>query len=214
MKLKQILTEAPPLPDDWDKEVYKPQVSFAKKLRYAQERAKKVGTGSSRVAFNIEHEGRPTVLKIAKNKKGLAQNEFESQIFSDYYILGLGITIPMIDYDEEHDPAQWIHTELAQKIKPNQFKQFFGVDHHTLPYMIDHATGKSRRHSIPPEWDELINNEDSPHHDYISAMVNICGNYDIPSGDFGRLANWGLFKGRPVIIDLGHSQEVMKTHYS
>ena len=72
MKLHEILSEAP-LPDDWDKSAYKSDKSFASQLRYAQERAKKIGAGSSRVAFEIEHQGRPTVLKIAKNKKGLAQ---------------------------------------------------------------------------------------------------------------------------------------------
>jgi len=213
MKLNRILMEVP-LPSDWDKEVYKPQVSFAKKIRYAQERAKKVGTGSSRVAFVIEYQGRPTVLKIAKNKKGVDQNEHEANTFGDYYVQDLGITIPMIDYDEANDPAQWIHTEFAQKIKPNQFKQFFGVDHHTLPTMIDHGTGKSRTNNYPPAWDDLMWNEDSPHHDYNNALVNLCGNYDIPSGDFGRLANWGLFKNRPVIIDLGLSNDIFKTHYS
>lgn len=204
-----------PLPDDWDKDVYNPTVSFAQQIRYATERASKVGTGSARVAFNIAYQGRPTVLKIAKNKKGLAQNEHEANTFGDYYVKDLGITIPMIDYDEANDPARWIHTELAQKIKPNQFKQFFGVPHGDIPVVIDQGTGNVKlksRHK--DEYEEILWNEDNPHHNYISALVNLCGNYDIPPGDFGRLANWGLYKSRPVIIDLGLSTEIYKLHYS
>ena len=86
MKLKNIITEVP-LPSDWDDSQYKSHVPFAKRIRYAKARAKQVGVGSSRVAFVVPYQGRDTVLKIAKNKKGMAQNDYESQMFSDYYEL-------------------------------------------------------------------------------------------------------------------------------
>lgn len=214
MKINQILKEAPPLPDDWDKEVYnKPNASFASQLRYATERAKKAGTGSSRVAFDIQYQGRVTVLKIAKNKKGLAQNEFESQMLEDYYYKGLGLAIPLIDYDEENDPPRWIHMEKAEKMKPNQWKQFFGgISHYEMPRLIDHFTGQKRL-SLSPQSEEKYNQyyEDN---DYFNALVDIAGNYGMPSGDFGRLSNWGVYQGKPVIIDIGHSQEVISKHYS
>ena len=62
--IKKIIMEAP-LPDDWDHSTYTHGKSFASKLKYATDRASKVGTGSSRVAFLIEYQGRQTVLKIA-----------------------------------------------------------------------------------------------------------------------------------------------------
>ena len=213
MKLNQIIYETP-LPDDWDKDVYKDNKSFAKRIRYAQERAKKIGTGSSRVAFIIEYEGRPTVLKIAKNKKGIAQNDFESQMFEDYYFIGMGISIPMIDYDEENEIPTWIHTEKAEKMKPNQFKQFFGgYNPYDLIYLVDGFTGKHPNIRLNIEESEIAEelNEDN---EYFSSMVQILGNYDIPSGDFTRLANWGVYKGKPVIIDIGHSSDVITQYYS
>jgi len=219
MKVKEILVEVP-LPDDWDKEVYKPNVSFAKQLRYATERAQKIGTGSSRVAFIIEYQGRPTVLKIAKNQKGIAQNDFESQMFDDYYFSDLGISIPMIDYDEENEYPRWIHTEKAEKMKPNQFKKFFGVSHNDVVAMVEHGAGQSRLNpdynkEVLSAYEEIINDEDHPSHDFVSALINIVGNYtNIAPGDFGRLANWGVYQGRPAIIDIGHSQDVMTKYYS
>jgi len=63
MKIQELLQETP-LPDDWDKSKYKSHNSFASRIRYATERAKKIGTGSSRIAFETEYEGRPTILKI------------------------------------------------------------------------------------------------------------------------------------------------------
>jgi len=214
MKIKEILVEVP-LPDDWDKEVYKPNVSFAKQIRYAQERAKKIGTGSSRVAFVVEYQGRPSVLKIAKNRKGLAQNDFEANMFDDYYFTGMGISIPMIDFDEANDPPHWIHTEKAEKMKPTQFKKFFGVPHTQILDLINHGTGRSRGNNANTKvFEEILSDEDHPNHEYAYALVNIVGNYDIPPGDFSRLANWGIYKNKPAIIDIGHSQDVITQYYS
>jgi len=214
MKISELLSEAP-LPDDWDKSVYKPQTSFAQRIRYAQERAKKMGAGSSRVAFEIEYEGRPTILKIAKNKKGLAQNEFEAQMFSDYYATGLGITIPMIDYDEEHEQPTWIHTEKAEKIAPQSFKRIFGFTPEVLARYVDWATGKLHNRITGEEeqlFNEIVNDEDK--YELLHSLVDLVGNYGLPMGDFTRAANWGMYKGHPVIIDLGLSQDVYKQHYS
>jgi hypothetical protein len=39
------------------------------------------------------------------------------------------------------------------------------------------------------------------------------GDFDIMAGDLQRLANWGLYKGHPVIIDLGFDSSIYKSHY-
>ncbi len=220
MKLNKILMEVP-LPDDWDKEVYQRgrgqdhrKSSYANMIRYARDRAKRLGGGSSRIAFMIEYEGRPTALKIAKNAKGLAQNDFESQMLEDYYYKDLGLAIPLIDYDEDNDPPVWIHTEMAEKMKPSQFKKFMGgLDEFNLLRFIDYFTGKGTYtkpdSDVLEKWEQLY--EDN---EYLNALVDICGNYNIPPADFGRVANWGIFKGKPVIIDIGHSSDVMTKYYS
>jgi len=212
MKIKEIIREAP-LPDDWDKSTYSSNVSFAKRVKYAQERAAKLGTGSSRIAFEIPYENRPTVLKIAKNKKGIAQNEYEAQMFDDYYVTNMGITIPMIDYDEENDPPTWIHVEKAEKMKPTQFKQFFnGLQPNEMIHLVKYMTGKWNIR-VDDETKEKYN-EIYESNETISNLVEIVGNYDIEPGDFERLANWGIYKNQPVIIDIGASSAVIKQHYS
>ncbi len=214
MKISDLTTplHEAPLPPDWDKETFSPRGSFRKQLAYAMDRASKVGTGSGRVAFNIQYEGRPTVLKIAKNQKGLAQNEYEAQTLSEYMIKDTGLFIPMIDYDEENDPPRWIHTELAKKMTPNQFKKFFGISHLELDTLLAYGTGQSHlikwRKYDPDVFDQLIENNET-----LYDLVNIVGNYGMPFGDFTRLANWGIFQGRPVIIDLGVSQGVWDQYY-
>ena len=209
MKLHELLNEAP-LPDDWDKSAYKSNTSFASRLRYAKERAKRIGGGSSRVAFEIEYQGRPTILKIAKNKKGLAQNDYEASILHDYT---LTIGIPMIDYDEENDPPTWIHTEKAEKMKPTQFKKFFnGLTPDEMIHLVRYMVGKEGIR-VSPEVEERYN-EIYEDNETISELVSIIGNYDISPNEFSMLSNWGIYNGEPVLIDVGGSSQVIAQHYS
>ena len=119
MKANEITTEAP-LPPDWDEKQYQRGSSFKSRLAYALDRAKKIGSGSSRVAVTIEYQGRPTVLKIAKNTRGLGQNGAEASILNDGYARLMGILIPLIDYDKQNPKPTWLHTELAQRASKQQ----------------------------------------------------------------------------------------------
>jgi len=209
---EQFLNEGP-LPDQWDKEVYTPKTSFAKKIKYAVERAKKMGTGSSRVAFEVEYEGRPTILKIAKNDKGLAQNSKEA----DYGLYNMypDITIPLIDYDEKHDEPVWIHFEKAEKLTKPLFKKMTGFafdDFANLLINDEHRrNGKPSfyQRSISPEETKRI--EDS---ELYYDVVSLLGNFDILANDLSRLANWGIYQNRPVIIDLGFRPDVAQQFYN
>jgi len=213
LSFKNYLIEMP-VPADWDKKKLGGRNSFASQIKYAKERAQQIGAGSSRVAFVVPYEGRQTVLKIAKNKKGLAQNEHEAGMFSDWFLKGLGITIPMIDYDEDSITPSWIHTEFATKAKPTDFVRATGL---TIDKLIKYAQlgcGKVRpagdqEKAWYQEWQEKLEENE-----LASGLIDLIGNYDLPVGDFTRVANWGIYDGSPVIIDLGLSQDIMTSLYS
>lgn len=213
MRLSDIIREAP-LPGDWDKSAYTKEKSFASRLRYATARAKKLGTGSSRVAFEIEYQGRPTVLKIAKNKKGMAQNEYEIRVLRDWYVVDMGITIPMIDSDEiDEDNQTWLHTEKAEKMTPTVFKSHMGgMDDRELMVFIQWSIGSRDNPphgmSIEEAWALLDDNET------LYSLMNFAGSYDVHAGDLSSRNNWGLYNGSPVLIDVGLSSEIMKNYYS
>jgi hypothetical protein len=214
MKIQDLILLEMPMPADWDKSKFTDRGSFAKQLAYAMERAPKIGSGSSRVAFEIPYEGRKTVLKIAKNGKGLAQNEHEAQMLNDYYLKGLGIVIPVIDYDEQSHMPRWIHTEFANKAKDSDFMKACGLNLADAIRMSEFLSGKERpRNPQEQAWynehaDRLEDNE------FIHAFVDLIGNYDLPVGDFRRLANWGIYNGSPVVIDIGVNNEVWASHYA
>lgn len=209
MKIQSLL-EAP-LPDDWDSAMYNERVPFSRRVKYAQERAKKIGSGSSRVAFVIPYQGRDTVLKIAKNAKGIAQNSEESTLLNDWYLSKLNIVIPMIDYDEANSEPTWIHTEFANKIKNSDFKRICGVGLEELIAYCDSTSGRRTKSLSYRSYDFSKINEES---DFVQSMVDFIGNYThIPVEDLMRLANWGMYQGRPVIIDIGYTDDVVKLYY-
>ena len=213
MKISDLTTplHEAPLPPDWEKEKFSPATSHAARIRYAVAQAqKKVGAGSGRVAVQIPYEGRPTILKVAKNKKGLAQNEFEARMLDDGYVETLGITIPMIDHDQENDPPVWIHTEMAEKMTAAKFRKLFNISHTDFHWLLMYANGEFPNigHGREAWFQELMEEND-----YVASVVDLVTNFGIPPGDFGRTANWGIFKGRPVIVDLGLSSDVLQQHY-
>lgn len=192
-----ILTEAP-LPSDWDSEIYDPRVPFKTRVEYAKARAEQVGRGSSRVAFKINYQGRPTVLKVAMNYKGMKQNEAEAELLNDWYLKGLKVTIPMIDYDERSNMPTWIHTEFAQKANRSVLRKFLaGTDvSDVVLYLVSQFGARHYRSiELPPATLET---------DLFQALEEIAGNYGSTMvEDLGRPANWGIYKGKPVIIDVG-----------
>jgi hypothetical protein len=201
----KILKEVP-IPDDWDRsKLAKSGNSFKAILDYAKSKAKKIGTGSSRVAFIIPYQGRETVLKIAKNQKGIVQNEQEIDLFfKDSYFEKYNIVIPGIDYDE-NDPPIWIHVEKAEKMTESAFKRIIGIGLFEAVQCAKYIAGEeSRVYNISESnfrrlmgevKDENFINELA---DFISSYHNI-----VTIGDLVTPNNWGVYKGKPVIIDIG-----------
>lgn len=205
------LTEAP-LPDDWDAAIYSPNVSFKKRVEYAKSKAQKIGTGSSRIAFKIPYEGRDTVLKIAKNRKGMSQNEAEAQMLSDWYVDSLGLFIPMIDYDE--DGLTWIHTEYAPQVKSDaQFESLTGFDMVKVIKYLQALERSSRgRGDRPKHSDYQL--PDPEENEMLGSLVDFTSNHPGGEflGDYNTPRNWGVYNGMPVIIDAGWDESTAKLY--
>lgn len=240
--------EAPPLPDDWNKDEFKrknesgKKISFTSILKYAKSKAKKLGQGSSRVAFIIPYQGRETVLKIAKNIKGEEQNAVEAD-YGMHRMYGdseTGILIPLIDYDEDNEMPLWLNFEKADKITESQFKSWLNTEI-TIDQMKNGVLQKDQKikigfvefsmmlvnqfdrqirgvgdRSLSPNAIRMFDALDQESNAYklISEVVDFCGNFDIIPGDFTTIKNWGMWKERPVIIDMGFSSKVKDIYFN
>lgn len=220
MRAKQFINEVP-LPPDWDPEKLNLRQTYKDRLKYALDRAKRLGGGSSRVAMTIEYEGRPTALKVAKNAKGLAQNEAEIEILEDYYVGKLPIVIPLIDYDKANNRPVWLQTEIAKKVQGHTLmKMLHTPSMWLLTNQVRNISGKRSPHDMDDEkikkyFFETHNNLWKPTEEgwnifrqYSEELAELVMSSTLDSGDLQNPANWGVYKGRPVVIDLGFTDEV------
>ena len=211
------ISEAP-LPPDWDEQamVARKGTTIKSRLDYALERAHRLGSGSSRVAMIIPHQGRDTVLKVAKNRKGLAQNAEEVSILGDGYFSQQGILIPLIDYAEGPE-VTWLQTEMAWPISGNAgLTKLLGGDVRMLLEYVDTYNNKFRRSRANnvEQYREIIMQEVLPgrEEDFITLAEKL---YDLQQGtaidlvDLIQVENWGFYKGKPVIIDAGYAGSVI-----
>lgn len=199
MRMKEFLSEAP-LPDDWDhgQMVARPGTTIKSRLDYALERAQRIGQGSSRVALVIEFQGRPTVLKVAKNRKGMAQNLEEVDILSDGYFSKLGILIPLIDYDQSGS-VSWLQTEMAAPFKSREaLAAALGCD---IMKLLEY----SRRIGMgfSDEFYDVAPERRADVQELATSLDDLANNSTLDLEDCMQPSNWGMYQGRPVIIDAG-----------
>lgn len=222
MPLKELLAKVSPeqdldemaLPADWDPTALGHDKTFKSRLEYALQRVRRLGGGSSRVAFVIPDQGRSTVLKIAKNRKGLAQNQAEADILDDGYIGKLDIVIPLVDYDKTNREPVWVQTELAQKVrepalckllKCKNLTQFVGYAN----YLIGGRNGHMWKTAPTVLANSGFSEQDiETFKEYASELGDLVSSSGALIVDFQHASNWGIYNGRPVIIDVGFTENV------
>ena len=208
------------LPADWDPTALGHDKTFKSRLEYALERAPKIGSGSSRTAFIIPDNGRETVLKIAKNKKGMAQNEAEVDILEDGYMGKMDIVIPLIDYDRTNPIPVWIQTEKANKLNKKRLEQLLycdELDNGLDDFMGAVASILGQRHSWVPTMKQvkqdledttLSQEEIDVFFEYVNEVATLISSSSLLIDDLYNTGNWGEYQGKPVIIDLGFTEAV------
>ena len=232
MKLSTVLLEAP-LPDDWDKSIYSENIPFSERIQYAKKRAKVVGIGSSRVAFEIPYEGRKTVLKIALTSAGVEQNREEAKVLSDDTVKQSKLFIPLIDFDKENgDKPTWIHVEYGEganldKDSP-KFQQYFGISFRGLQTLLHfyYEHNELFPSLFPKRILKICDEELASGADlsavckklagYFKSLMDVCTKhrlelFELISPTNGHQIVW--YKDHPVICDVGFTRDIWIKHY-
>lgn len=198
-------------PDTFNMEEFKQMPSFRQRIEYCQRNLQRLSSGSARIVYKIDNG---TVLKLAKNQKGIAQNEVEGQ--PDYYRDSIGLFAEVYDRDENY---LWIEMQLARKAKPSDFQRLAGVDYDTVCKWIDYC---DPRHKYRPYKDifetERFQN-DFDEYGLLAKLQDYIGNYNVPIGDLRRLSSWGVVIDKDgeedlVIIDYGLDDYVFNNFYN
>ena len=198
-------------PQGFSLEEFKKINGFAGKVRYASKHlGNPIGQGTSRVVYRVDNT---KVLKLAKNRKGVAQNEVETTWgnFSYYHDIIAKI------FDADYDGNLWVEMELATRATKPDFKRLWGVDFKYLDqYLTNREEEKNKKgrfyHLEPEITEEFDLNE------YVGDLVGFMYDFNGMASDLGKLSSYGIVH-RPmgeylVVIDYGFNNDVWKGYYS
>lgn len=218
--LSEALDEAT-YPDTFSLEEFNNINSFAGRVRYCKERLKYLGKGSARIVFQIDDS---TVLKLAYNQKGIAQNESDARVKYDYVLSGYNFLPEVYEVDDNY---QWIEMQMARRATQKDFKRITGYDWKTFCYWVTDCWNNSvaynnQRRYIPDEYKMLFkSNKWSDNFDYsiFQEIEDYIGNYVVQGiCDLQRISSWGVVADkdgneRLVLVDNGLDNDVLDNYY-
>lgn len=207
-----ILSEA--MSDEFSFDTLKSLKTFRDRKNYCDKYLGfNVGSGSSRLVYQLDDE---KVLKLAKNEKGIAQNEQEYSFGQEKFV---DVT-PHI-FNEMCDIVKFtfIVSEYVLPAKEKDFIELYGINFNTFISVINTVSvwyGRKRSLGTKVLSDEEMEylQEENPD---IKEFVDYVSNYQPPIGDMLRLANYGMVmrEGSPqiVLLDSGLSDEIYNKYY-
>jgi hypothetical protein len=172
----------------------------------------RITSGSGREIFELPNG---KILKLAKNPKGVAQNESEC----DHGIQDMygDLVTEIIECD---DNGLWIVVERANRISKSRFKAITGLDFDKFGYWLNNEYGVNHgKHQIYNQY--TITQEESQlmwDNEFASKVMSMVIDYGQQPGDYRRINSWGEVNrnGKPmaVLVDYGLTDEVYNTHYN
>lgn len=173
--------------------------TYQARKKYAEKHLKHLSSGSSRIVYKAS-DG--TIVKLAKNDKGIAQNKAEANPKMKSKFLN-----EIIDYSKNY---AWIQTHFLKKIKVGDFKEMTGLDFSdfgdSISYGLKNVSGNSDKKK-PASFDEVSKSE------IYKEMNKIGKKFKLMPGDLSRISSWGTKNNLPILIDAGLTQDVYEDFY-
>jgi hypothetical protein len=167
--------------------------------KYAEKNLKHLSSGSSRIVYLTSDK---TIIKLAKNDKGLAQNEAESNPKMKSKFINRTISSAKNN--------SWMQTHYLDKISVKDFEEMTGLDFDdfgdSIRYGLKNVSGHSDKKK-PKNFDEVSKSE------IYKEMKKIGDKNKLMGGDLARISSWGKKDGHPVLIDAGLTKEVFSEFY-
>lgn len=173
--------------------------TYQARKKYAEANLSHLSSGSSRIVYEAP-DG--TIIKLASNDKGIAQNKAESNPKMKSKFLN-----EIINYDKKYS---WIQTHFLKKIKVGDFKEMTGIDFDdfgdSIRYGLKDVSGNSDKKK-PECFDKVSKSE------IYKEMHRIGEKFKLMPGDLARISSWGTKDGNPVLIDAGLTKDVYSEFY-
>lgn len=196
--------EAEELPEDSDdlrtilKNIEKLETYHARK-KYAERNLKHLSSGSSRIVYLTPEK---TILKLAKNDRGIAQNKAEANPKMKSKYLN-----KILKHAHNH---AWIETTFLKKITEKQFKKQTGLEFNDFGDAIRFglkSISSSKGLEKPDNFDEVEESE------IYKEVKDVGERFKLMPGDIARISSWGTKDDHPVLIDAGLTKDVYEEYY-
>lgn len=161
-----------------------------------------IGRGQGRNIYKTWKGGKRLIKKVAKNIDGLLQNATEVEISKRNP--DVSIINHVLDYDDESPKPTWIEVPVASRFNPSLFESHTGYSFEEfsmfLPYY--YRLNKDQENPVLEEIEDKITKSK-----LFKELTNLIDNENLKPGEFSSEENWGMVKGKPVIIDYGKTSK-------
>jgi hypothetical protein len=173
--------------------------TYAARKKYAEKNLSHLSSGSSRIVYLTSDK---TIVKLAKNDKGLAQNKVESNPEMKSKYLNKIISRAQNDV--------WLETHFLEKITEKQFESMTDIRFDDFGDSIRYGLKKI---SINSDVDKPENFDEVSKSDIYKEIKEIGEKFKLLPGDIARISSWGEKDGQPVLIDAGLTRDIFDEYY-
>lgn len=173
--------------------------TFGARKKYAEKNLKHLSSGSSRVVYLTSDD---TVIKLAKNEKGLAQNKAEKNPKMKSKFLNKII--------KSSKDNVWIETYYLKKITEKKFEEMTDLDFKDFDQAIRYGlrdVSKNKDKKKPKNFDKVSAS------DIYKEIRSIGEKFKLMPGDLAKISSWGSKDDQPILIDSGLTKEVFEEYY-
>lgn len=173
--------------------------TFKDRVDYAEDKMEHLSSGSSRVIYIMPDD---TVLKLAKNERGVAQNVAEANPKMKSKFInktikadkdGLWKTSPFLDKITEKD---------FEEMTDVPFEDFGEAIEYGLKGVADNSGEKKPK-----------NFEKVEKLDLYRELVKLGKEFKLMPGDIARISSWGQVDGHPCLLDAGLTKDIYEEFY-
>ena len=180
--------------------------SFSERVKLANEELSRMGSGTGRIVYDL---GDDKVFKLAKNIKGIAQNEVEIDISS--FSFNNNIVTKVDKYD---DNGEWLIVEKSKKVSEKVIKEITGIPSlDDLWKFLKNKTSNEDMFKISNEVKDMFDKNE-----WVQELQRLVLDHAQDVSELKKPSTFGIVNknGRPAIVlsDYGLSDEVYSTHYS
>lgn len=177
---------------------FKKLPDLEQKKLYLQANLEYGGEGSSRIVFLLKNL--PYVLKLAKNQKGVAQNQGEVEVYTNPKTKRIVAKIA-----DMGDDYAWIVSELARGISYVEFRKDLGIQFTDFVDAIAEGA-KTRNYQAPLE--TILSGASEKGINFYRMVVSLITDNKILPGDLTKLDSYGKTNdGRIIVVDYGFTHE-------